>query len=64
MTGYRTMVSILISILGGLGFFQRIGATNDEVAQVADLVISAIAGLVALYFNYKNHQELERAGTR
>lgn len=64
MTGYRTLISIILSILGGLGVFEKLGLAQTDVANVLDLILSAAAGLAALYFNYRNHQNLERAGLR
>lgn len=64
MTGYRTLIAVVVSVLGGLGVFQTLGIAGEDVAKVLDLILSAIAGLVALYFNYKNHKELERASLR
>lgn len=64
MKGYRTTLAILLSLLGGVGVFERLGVTQDEVAQFIDILFTAVFGLTALYLNRKNHLEMKEAGLR
>lgn len=59
MQGYRTYVSILLTVAGSFGFFERVGVTQEEVSKVIDLVVVAVAGVAALYFNWKNHKQMK-----
>jgi len=52
------MISIVLSVAGGLGVFEKLGITQDEAAQVIDLGIAFAMGLSALYFNYVNHKKM------
>mgnify|MGYP001500572772 CR=1 FL=1 len=59
MQGYRTYVSILLTVAGSFGLFERIGVTQEDVAKVIDLVVVAGAGIAALYLNWQNHKKMK-----
>lgn len=59
MQGYRTYVSIILSLLGAFGFFEKTGLAKEEVADTIDAVMVAVFGVTALYFNWKNHQKMK-----
>jgi len=59
LQGYRTWIGLVLTILGAVGIFKKIGVTQEEVAQIVDAVIQ-LAGLVlAAYGNYKSHQKIK-----
>ncbi len=71
LIGYRVHISIIVSLLGGLGIFEKLG-TNvadvnsivEQVLKFADLGIAVGFSLYGLWRNHKNHSEMENAGIR
>lgn len=59
LKGYRTYLAIVLSLLGSFGAFEKLGVTQEDVAQTVDLGLTFVAGVVALYLNWKNHQEMK-----
>jgi hypothetical protein len=59
MQGYRTYVSIILSLLGSFGFFEKTGLVKEEVADTIDAIMVAVFSATALYFNWKNHQKMK-----
>ena len=58
MNGYRTYTMIILSILGGMGVFEKLGVTQEDVANSIDLAIQLGAGVFALWLNYQNHKKM------
>lgn len=58
MQGYKTYLTILLSLLGSFGVFEKLGVTRDEVAEVLDLGFAFGFGVVSLYLNYLNHKKM------
>jgi len=58
MQGYRTYISIVLSLLGAFGVFEKTGVTQADVASVLDTALALGSGMAALYYNYQNHKKM------
>lgn len=64
MQGYRTYVSIILSLLGAFDFFEKTGLVKEDVANFIDATMVVVFSGAALYMNWKNHREMKSAGLR
>lgn len=59
LQGYKTWIGLVLTILGAVGIFGKIGITQEEVSQIIDVAMQ-LAGLVlASYGNFKAHQKIK-----
>ena len=61
MQGYRTWIGLGITFIGALGLLDKIGMTDAEAGQLADVAMQLVGLLLAAYGNYQAHKRLEEA---
>jgi hypothetical protein len=71
LIGYRTTITMGVSLLGSLGVLEQLGtnvadvdALVEPVLKFLDLGISIGFGVYAILLNHKNHEEMKDAGIR
>lgn len=60
MQGYKTYTGLLLTFLGFLGFGDLI--SEDQVAELVNIVTQLIGIGLAVYGNYKAHREIKAMG--
>jgi len=60
MQGYKTWVGIAMILLGWFGAADLV--TEDQVAEVLDVVFQLIGMGITIYGNYKAHREIKALG--
>ena len=56
LQGYKTWIGLVMTILGFVGVFRFV--TQEQVAQLFDLIFQIAGLVVAIYGNYKAHQKI------
>lgn len=58
LQGYKTWIGLVLTILGAVGIFEKLGVTKEEVSQIIDTVMQLVGLVLASYGNYKSHQKI------
>lgn len=58
LQGYKTWIGLVITILGAIGVFAKLGLTEDEVAKIIDAIVQLAGLILVAYGNYKSHQKI------
>ncbi len=56
LQGYKTWIGLVMTILGFVGVFKFV--TQEQVAQLFDLIFQIAGLVVAIYGNHKSHQRI------
>lgn len=71
LIGYRTTITMVVSIFGSLGILEKLGtnvadvdALVEPVLKFLDLGLAIGFGVYALWLNHQNHAEMKDAGIR
>jgi hypothetical protein len=59
LQGYKTWIGLIMTILGTLGLFEKLGVSQDQVSKIIDAGMQLFGLVYAAYGNWDAHRRLK-----